>query len=40
MHPGVATIEVEHTEVLNAGGVGGHAQVQRILRTRHANTLE
>ena len=40
---GVATSETEHTEVLNGGGSGGrglqrqggHAQVQRILCTRH-----
>ena len=40
---GVATTEGEHTEVPNCGGsggcgpqrLGGHAQVQRILRTRH-----
>ena len=41
--PGVATTGTEHTEVLNCGGSGGggvqrlsgHAQVQRIQRTRH-----
>ena len=41
--PGVATTETVYSEVLNGGGsggrglqrLGGHAQVQRILRTRH-----
>ena len=43
MDPGVATTETEYTEDLNGGGpggrglqrLGGHAQVQRMLRTRH-----
>ena len=46
MDAGAATTEAEHTEVLNGSGsgrgeperLGGHAQVQRILRTRHECT--